>query len=103
MRERARSSTKIVLRQVMRAKLAAERLTLDRVELVRDRVVYFIASLIPLVCALKRTAASVRLRVRPMALTVLYPASVRRVLTSVRVQGRRLSMGALNVVPEREF
>jgi hypothetical protein len=63
---------------------------------VRDRGVYFIASLIRLVCALKRTAASVRLRVR--SLTVLRPASVRRILTSLRVQGWRLSMGAFGVL-----
>jgi hypothetical protein len=75
---------------------------LDRVE-VRDRGVYFITSLIRLVCALKRTAASVRLKVRPMALTVLRPASVRRVLTSARVQGRRLSMGSLMGCSEDEF
>ena len=76
---------------------------LDRVEVVRDRGVYFITSLIRLVCALKRTAASVRLKVRPMALTVLRPASVRRVLTSARVQGRRLSMGSLMGSSEDEF
>jgi len=59
------------------------------------RVDYFIASLILLVCALKRTAASVRLRVRQITWTFLRPARVRRVLTSVGVQGRRLSMGNL--------
>jgi hypothetical protein len=60
-------------------------------------LVYFIASAMRLVCALNRTAASVRLKARPMALTLLRPASVRRTFRSARVQGRRGGMADLEM------